>query len=66
MAKLGERAAVIADRLIKWAPEMSVKEYRVLKASTDPIDKALYALLEPILTVTPGSPQIEFEAPKGK
>lgn len=65
MANLSTEAAFIADRLIKWQPELSIKEYRGLTAdnATDE-QKKLLVLLGPILTITPGSPQVTLETPK--
>lgn len=65
MAAISDEAAFIADRLIKWKPELSIKEYRPLtepNASED--QKKLLALLQSILTITPGSPQVTLEPPK--
>lgn len=68
MTAISQQAGFIADRLIKWTPELSIKEYRLLNpdnpsAQTDE-QKAILKLLAPILTITPGSPQVTLEAPK--
>lgn len=70
MAEISQQAGFIADRLIKWEPELSIKEYRLLNpdnsaAQTDE-QKKILALLQPILKITPGSPQLEIEPPKAK
>ena len=70
MAEISQQAGFIADRLIKWEPDLAIKEYRLLNpdnpaAQTDE-QKKILALLTPILTITPGMPQFEIEPPKGK
>lgn len=65
IAKFGQRAAVIADRLVGWKPELSIKEYRLLQAENlSDEDKAIKKLIDAVLTVKPGMPQLEIEAPK--
>lgn len=55
----GNEGPFIAERLIKWKPELSTSEY---KKADDKYKK----LLEPCLTIKPGSPSLELVAPKGK
>lgn len=65
---ISQQAGFIADRLIKWEPDLSIKEYRLLNpdnpAAQTAEQKAILAILQPILTIRPGSPQLEIEAPK--
>lgn len=49
--------SAIADRLVKWKPELSITEYRLL-------DAAALAALQPVLTITDGSPALELVEPK--
>lgn len=67
---ISQQAGFIADRLIVWKPDISIKEYRLLnpdKPEAQSEDqKKILAVLAPILTITPGSPQLEIEAPKAK
>ena len=68
MTKIGPKAEFVADRLVKWSPEMSVKEYREVVAAAaagDPDMVALKALLDSVLTITPAAPSLELEPPKG-
>jgi hypothetical protein len=70
IAEISQQAGFIADRLVKWQPEISIKEYRLLnpdtpEAQTDE-QKKILAIISPILTIKPGMPQLELEKPKGK
>ena len=60
---LGNEGAFLADRLIKTKYELSVSEYQKLD-ETNPTHKAIKALIDGILTVTPATPTLEFEEPK--
>lgn len=67
MAKIGPKAEFVADRLVKWSPEMSVSEYREVVAAAAAGDAdmiALKALLDSVLTITPAAPSLEIEEPK--
>jgi len=57
IAKLGEKGAFIADRLIRWQPELSVSEYRKL-------DDTIKKEIDKVLEIKPGMPALEIEAPK--
>lgn len=48
---------IIADRLVKWKPELALSEYKLLS----PANKAL---IDAVLTVTPASKSVELIAPK--
>lgn len=66
IAKISPQAEVVADRLINWKPELSIKEYRLLQSpSLTPEQKKIKAELDKVLTVKPGAPQLEIEEPKG-
>ena len=49
--------AEIAARLIKWSPELSLTEYKLLP------DEAR-SILEPALTIKPATPTLELKAKK--
>lgn len=51
--KSQEGGNVIAERLVKWKPELSVREYKLLT----PKQKAL---IDAVLTITPGAASIEI------
>lgn len=59
VAATGNEGPFLAQRLINWKPELSTSEY---KKADDKYKK----LLEPCLTIKPGSPSLELVAPKGK
>lgn len=48
----------VADRLVKWKPEISVIEWRVLSSQHRKI-------VEPIVTIKSGQPSLELVLPKG-
>jgi hypothetical protein len=48
-----EGGNVIAERLVKWKPEISVSEYKLL-------NNAQRALVTPILTIKPASKSVTF------
>lgn len=52
-------AAFIADRLVKWSPELSITEYRLLTP-------AQLKYFENVLTITDGAPALELVEPKAK
>jgi plasmid stabilization system protein ParE len=45
---LGERGVLLADRLVKWKPELSPSEYELLAASADPVDIEIKTLIDAI------------------
>lgn len=65
MEALGETAGLLADRLIKWTPDLSVSEYEKLDCN-DPIQAKLKEMIDKILTIKPAAPSLEFEEPKVK
>ena len=58
--KLGNEGSFIAKRLVKWKPELSVTEYRLL-LDDSPIKKAI----DKALKIAPATPSFELVAPKG-
>ena len=57
--KLGNEGAFIAERLVSWKPELSLTEYRAL-------DKQYRELIDKALKISPATPSLKFETPKGK
>jgi len=53
--KSQEGGNVIAERLVSWKPELSIREYKLLS----PQQKAY---IDTVLTVKPGTPSVELEA----
>lgn len=60
---LGNEGPMLSDRLIRWKPEIVESEYRKLNVEF-PVEKAAKDLIDAILTITEGSPQMELEEPK--
>lgn len=66
---LGQEGPLLAERLVKWKPELNEPEYKTLsKRINDNLASAIEIeakrMLDSILTVKPASPQLEFEPPK--
>jgi hypothetical protein len=57
--KTGNEGAFIAERLVTWSPNLSITEYRKL-------DKQYADLINPALTIKPGTPSLKIVPPKGK
>lgn len=53
--KSQEGGNVIAERLVSWKPELSIREYKLLSAQQK-------AYIDTVLTVKPGTPSVELEA----
>jgi len=53
----GPKGELIAERLVKFTPELSQTEYKLLSE----IDKKI---IDEVLTVEPGAPTLELEEPK--
>jgi len=65
IAKISTKAEVVGDRLVNWKPELSIKEYRLLeKPELTPEEQQIKKLIDGVLTITPGAPQLELEEPK--
>lgn len=58
--KMGNEGSFIAERLVKWSPELSITEYRKLLPDS-PIKKAI----DKALKISPAAPKITLETPKG-
>ena len=56
--KSQEGGNVIAERLVKWSPELSVREYKLLTEKQK-------ALIDAVLTIKPGAASIEIVPIKG-
>ncbi|MCW2764036.1 MAG: PaP73 [Marmoricola sp.] len=52
----GERGKLIAERVIRWKPELSKTEY-------DQMPDELRSILDTVLTVEPGTPSLELVEP---
>jgi len=57
--KMGNEGKFIAERLVKWSPELSITEYRLL-ADDSPIKKAI----DKALKISPAAPKITLVVPK--
>lgn len=57
--KLGPEGVFIAERLVKWKPDISVAEYRKL-------DDKFKTIIDSVLTTTPGLPTLELIDPNEK
>lgn len=60
---LGNEGPALAERLIRWKPELSPSEYRKLDCSLE-IQAKIKELIDALLTTKPKSPQIDLEEPK--
>jgi hypothetical protein len=61
--KAGNEGPFLASRLIKWKPELSTGEYKKLDPNA-PEHATIKALVNTILTITPGLPGLTLEEPK--
>lgn len=66
--KAGDQGKFIAGRLVKFQPELSLTEYRLLEdgAATDALTKRIKAEIDSVLTIKPGTPSLEIKEPKNK
>lgn len=63
ISETGNEGPLLAERLIKWKPELLPSEY--LKLNPDyPVEKQIKDMIDALLTVKPASPQLAFEEPK--
>lgn len=53
-----EGGNIIAERLVKWSPELSIREYKLLS----PENKKR---IDTVLTITDGTPSVTLIPPKG-
>lgn len=63
IAQVGNEGAFLADRIIKWRPELSATEYEALDPE-NPNHMRIKELIDAILTIKPASPQLTLEEPK--
>lgn len=56
LTALGNEGPFVAERIIKWTPELSVSEYKKLT----PAQKAI---IDKVVTTTPGLPTLEIKEP---
>lgn len=61
----GNEGKFLVDRLLKWACELSVSEYKKLDAN-NPTHMRIKAAIDRHLMLVPGSPTLELEEPKAK
>jgi len=63
IAALGNEGPMLADRLVKWKPELSATEYEALNPEFD-LEAKAKALIDTIVNTKPASPQLTLEEPK--
>lgn len=56
--KTVENGGLIAERLVKWTPELSLTEYKLLPEQAK-------KLIDTVIVTTDGAPALEIVAPKG-
>lgn len=56
-----EEAKFLADRLVRWKPELAISEYRLLE--TDERFTPVKEIIDRVLTVKPGTPSFELIEP---
>lgn len=61
--QLGNEGPLLAERLIKWKPELNETEYEKLNPELD-IEAKVKALVDAILTKKPASPTLDIEPAK--
>lgn len=59
----GPEGKLLAERLFKWTPELSVTEFKKLDDS-QPVQALIKTLITQQLTTKPDSPKLEFVEPK--
>lgn len=57
--RLGDEGKFLADRIVRWTPELSVTEYRELGTKYK-------AEIDKVLTIKPGQSSLELAEPKAK
>lgn len=65
ISDMGNEGPLLAERLVKWKPELSESEYLKLDITLE-TDRKIKDLIDSILTIKPSSPQLTFEEPKAK
>lgn len=67
IAKIGNEGTFIAERLVKWKPELSITEYKAIQtraAGGDENAKKMLEHINAVLTITDASPELEMVFPK--
>ena len=59
LEKAGTEGAFIAERLVKWKPELSISEYNKL-------DTKFKKIIDEVIKTSPGTPSLELVEPKSK
>lgn len=59
LEKMGAEGQFVAERLVRWKPELSVSEYKKL-------DEKYKKVIDTVLTTKPGLPSLELVEPKSK
>lgn len=59
LEKAGAEGAFIAERLVKWKPELSISEYNKL-------DTKFKKIIDEVIKTSPGTPSLELVEPKSK
>lgn len=62
---LGERGKLLAERLVKFKPELSISEFKKLDEGGSE-EKEIKGIIEGVLTIKDASPSLELIAPKLK
>ena len=57
--KLGNEGSFLAERLVSWKPDLSLKEYKELDPANNDTHKQIKALVDTVLTTKPGMPTLE-------
>lgn len=63
--KIGNEGTFLIERIITWTPNFAKSEYNKLEPG-NPTHVKIKALVDRVLTITPGAPSLEIEAPKAK
>lgn len=69
IAKIGNKGAFIADRLVSWSPKFLVTDYREIveeAAAGAPEAKKILDLINSIMTIEDAAPTLEIKEPKQK
>lgn len=61
--ELGNDGALLAKRLVRWKPELSVSEYKKLDPNSI-VEMQAKAIIDGILITKPASPQLSYKEPK--
>lgn len=58
---LGERGKLLAEKLFRWEPKLSVRDYKALD-NENATDRKVKKMVDSVLTTKDGSPSLEFES----